>query len=98
LVLRLGGHRDDRRKGRELEVLSEHRPPVGGLAYGRFHQVDLVHNDDQALAGLERVARDVLVLGEHARRRVDDQQHRVRALHRVDAAHQAVAFDLVAVG
>ena len=39
----------------------------------------------------------MLVLGEDARRRVDDQQHNVAALHGGDAPHQAVALETVTV-
>ena len=37
----------------------------------------------------------MLVLRDHAARRVDYQQHAVGALHRVDAAQQAVALESV---
>ena len=97
-LFRARGERDDRRERGELEVLGEHGAPVGRLSLSLRNQVDLVDHDDEALAGLQGVAGDVLVLRQHPGRGVDDEEDGVRALHRMDAAHQAVAFDLVAVG
>ncbi len=94
--LGLGGDGHRRRERRELELAGEHLAPVDGLAHRRLDQVDLVDDDHEPLARFQRVARDVLVLGEHARRRVNHQQDAVGALHGVDAAEQAVALEPVA--
>src|SRR5581483_387373 len=95
-LLGLRRHDDNRRERGELELLCERLLPEGRLAFRRLDEVDLVHDDDQALPRLERVAGDVLVLGEHAGGSLDDEEHGVRALHRGDAAQQAVALEPVA--
>ena len=89
-LLRLRGNRDERREGREFEAPGEDAAPMGGLSIGGLDQVDLVHDDHQPLPRLERVASDMLILGQDTGRGIDDEQHRVRSLHRMNAAHEAV--------
>src|SRR5207244_6289132 len=52
--------------------------------------------DDQPLARVERVAGDMLVLGEDPGRGVEHEKDRVGPLHGVDSPQEAVALEPVA--
>ena len=96
-LLGLRGHHHHGRERGEFEVFEQRLAPVGRATVCGFDEVDLVDDDDQTLSCLERVAGDVLVLCKDPRRGIDDEQHSVRTLHRVDSAHEAVALEAVAV-
>ena len=60
---------------------------------GLVHQVPLVDDDRDRLAVLDRLARDGLVLLGHAVDGVEDQEHHVGPLHRVERSKPREVLD-----
>ena len=89
----LGADRDDRREVEERHVVAD---PLDVLVEGPvglvLDEVPLVDRDDEALALLDDVARDVGVLRGQALDGVDDEDGDVRARQRVERAQRRVAL------
>ena len=89
----LGADRDDRREIEERDLVAD---PLDVLVEGPvglvLDEVPLVDRDDQALALLDDVARDVGVLRRQPLDRIDDEDRDVRPRQRMERAQGRVPF------